>query len=101
MNTFNLDASAAKVWFDETNLWVSLRDGRQLSVPLAYFPRLLHATSEQRSKFELSGGGPAYTGISWMKTSTSPAFCWAKAMLQISEKQRKLTQIAASLLAAA
>ena len=62
MNTFNLDASAAKVWFDETNLWVSLRDGRQLSVPLAYFPRLLHATPEQRSKFELSGGG---TGIHW------------------------------------
>ena len=62
MNTFNFDAKAAKVWFDETNLWVSLHDGRQLSVPLAYFPRLLRATSQQRKKFELSGGG---IGIHW------------------------------------
>ncbi len=62
MNTFNFDAKAAKVWFDDTNLWVSLHDGRQLSVPLAYFPRLLGATSQQRKKFELSGGG---IGIHW------------------------------------
>ena len=62
MNTFSFDAKAAKVWFDETNLWVSLHDGRQLSVPLAYFPRLLRATLQQRKKFELSGGG---IGIHW------------------------------------
>ena len=57
MNTSNFDAKATRVWFDETNLWVSLHDGRQLSVPLAYFPRLLKATPQQRNKFEVSGGG--------------------------------------------
>ena len=62
MSTFDNEAKAAKVWFDETNLWVTLHDGRQLSVPLAYFPRLLNASPAKRSKFELSGGG---TGIHW------------------------------------
>jgi hypothetical protein len=37
-------------------------DGRMLSVPLAYFPRLLHASPDQREKYEISGGG---TGIHW------------------------------------
>ena len=37
-------------------------DGRQVSVPLAYFPRLLKASPAKRKKFELSGGG---TGIHW------------------------------------
>jgi hypothetical protein len=62
MSTLDLNPSAAKVWFDENALWVALRDGRQLSVPLAYFPRLLNASPERRIKFELSGGG---TGIHW------------------------------------
>jgi hypothetical protein len=37
-------------------------DGRQLAVPLAYFPRLINATPEQRQNFEISGNG---TGIHW------------------------------------
>lgn len=53
---------AEKVWFDDNNLWVLLTDGRQISVPLAYFPRLLHASTEQRMRFELSGRG---YGIHW------------------------------------
>jgi hypothetical protein len=62
MNTFPSDFSASRVWFDDDNLWVALRDGRQVSTPLAYFPRLLKATSAQRKKFNLSGGG---AGIHW------------------------------------
>ena len=58
----NNNAKAKKVWFDENNLWVLLYDGRQLAVPFAYFPRLLHATVEERLRFELSGGG---IGIHW------------------------------------
>jgi len=54
--------AANKVWFDEVNIWLELTDGRQLSVPLAYFPRLLHANKDQLQQFELSGGG---TGIHW------------------------------------
>ena len=61
MNILN-ESSAQKVWFDENNIWVLLNDGRQLSVPLAYFPRLEHATIEQREKVIMSGGG---TGLHW------------------------------------
>jgi hypothetical protein len=62
MSTLTFEASATRIWFDNENMWVALSDGRQLSVPLIYFPRLLNATAEQRDKFELSGGG---TGIHW------------------------------------
>jgi len=62
MSTLTIEASATKVWFDQYNMWVNLSDGRQLSVPLEYFPRLLKASSSQREKYVLSGNG---TGIHW------------------------------------
>ncbi|MEE8121026.1 MAG: DUF2442 domain-containing protein, partial [Anaerolineales bacterium] len=39
-----------------------LVDGRRISVPLAWFPRLLHASVQQRNEFELIGDGE---GIHW------------------------------------
>ena len=62
MNTFRDVAMARRIWFDDENLWVELMDSRQLGVPLAYFPRLLKASPEQRSRYEISGGG---TGLHW------------------------------------
>lgn len=62
MTTLAASAATKKVWFDEANIWLELTDGRQLSVPLAYFPRLLHAAPDKLQRFELSGGG---TGIHW------------------------------------
>ncbi|MFN0118338.1 MAG: DUF2442 domain-containing protein [Elusimicrobiota bacterium] len=62
MNTSGIEIAASKVWFDEDNLWVALKDGRQLSTPLAFFPRLLKASPIERTKFEISGGG---TGLHW------------------------------------
>ncbi len=62
MSTLTFEANATKIWFDNENMWVALTDGRQLSIPLIYFPRLLNATPEQRNNYELSGGG---TGIHW------------------------------------
>jgi len=56
------EARAKHIWFDENNLWVAFADGRKLAVPLAYFPRLLNATQEQRNKFIISGGG---SGLHW------------------------------------
>ncbi|MDP1956978.1 MAG: DUF2442 domain-containing protein, partial [Rhodocyclaceae bacterium] len=38
-------------------MWLTLTDGRKLGVPIAYFPRLLAATPEQRQHHEFSGGG--------------------------------------------
>jgi hypothetical protein len=45
------------VRFDEYSFWVELDDGRTLGVPLAWFPRLLHGTPEQRQAVELSREG--------------------------------------------
>ena len=49
--------SAKCVRFDDDNMWVDLQDGRTLSVPLAWFPRLLHAQASERLKFEISPKG--------------------------------------------
>ncbi|OHD67411.1 MAG: hypothetical protein A2W19_03005 [Spirochaetes bacterium RBG_16_49_21] len=62
MSTLTVEARAQKVWFDEFSMWIMFTDGRQLSVPLAYFPRLHNATPEQRNNFEMSGGG---IGLHW------------------------------------
>lgn len=53
---------AQDVRVTEDELIVPLVDGRTISVPLAWFPRLLHATPQQRSHFELLGDGD---GIHW------------------------------------
>jgi hypothetical protein len=62
MTTLTIEASAIKVWFNQYNMWINLTDGRQLSAPLEFFPRLLNATAAQREKYILSGHG---TGIHW------------------------------------
>jgi hypothetical protein len=38
-------------------MWVTLGDGRVLGVPLVWFPRLLHATPEQRRQLRISARG--------------------------------------------
>jgi hypothetical protein len=50
------------VQLSEDNLMVDLLDGRTIAVPLAWYPRLLHATKEQRNNWEICGGG---YGIHW------------------------------------
>lgn len=45
------------VRFDEYSFWVELEDGRTLGIPLAWFPRLLRSTPEQREAVELSRSG--------------------------------------------
>lgn len=48
---------AKSIRFDEDSFWVELSDGRTLSVPLAWFPRLLRASPEQREAVSLSSRG--------------------------------------------
>ncbi len=62
MSTLTLEALATAVKFDADNMWVILSDGRQLGVPLAYFPRLAKASAAQRKRYVLSGGG---IGLHW------------------------------------
>ncbi len=63
MNTSALEtARACRVEVNGTELTVHLKDGRTVTAPLTWFPRLLSATPEQRSNFELLGDGE---GIHW------------------------------------
>jgi hypothetical protein len=52
-----MNISAETLRFDEHTLWVELSDGRTIGVPLAWFPRLLHATTEQRQNYRISVSG--------------------------------------------
>ena len=54
------DAEAVRVTGDTID--VELSDGRSISVPLSWFPRLLHGTPQERSNWRLIGGGD---GIHW------------------------------------
>lgn len=48
---------AKSLRIDRDNMWVELADGRTLGVPLAWFPRLLHATARQRTDYRISSRG--------------------------------------------
>ena len=53
---------ASDVWFDKDMMHIRLMDGRELSVPIEWFPRLRDAKDEQRKKWRLIGNG---VGIHW------------------------------------
>ncbi len=56
------DERVLDVRFDDYSLIVDLMDGRTISAPLAWYPRLANATPEQRANWEKCGGG---FGIHW------------------------------------
>jgi hypothetical protein len=56
------DERVADVTFDQDTLSVRLKGGRTISVPLAWYPKLFHATAEQRRNWNVAGGGD---GIHW------------------------------------
>ncbi len=56
------EALAVEVSCSNDALSVTLSDGRVVSVPPVWFPRLAEATSRERSDWELMGGG---IGIHW------------------------------------
>ena len=56
------DTRVADVRSDADALSVDLMDGRTITVPLAWYPRLLAATPDQRAQWEKAGGG---YGIHW------------------------------------
>ena len=57
-----VDATAVDVKVTNERLIVTLADGRELSAPLAWFPRLTEASEVQRQKWRLIGRGH---GIHW------------------------------------
>lgn len=56
------DERVMDVRVDNDSLSVDLMDGRTISVPLAWYPRLLDASPDQRRHWEVAGGG---YGIHW------------------------------------
>ena len=60
--TINIEPLATDVTFGEDSFSVTLADGREVSVPLEWFPRLRDATEDQRAAWRLIGGG---IGIHW------------------------------------
>ena len=56
------DERVHDVRFDAESLIVDLMDGRTISAPLASYPRLFHATPEQRAQWEIAAAG---YGIHW------------------------------------
>jgi hypothetical protein len=56
------DERVLDVRFDAASLIVDLMDGRSIAAPLAWYPRLLHATTDQRARWEKAGAG---YGIHW------------------------------------
>ncbi len=57
-----LEIRAHNVEIDQDSLKVDLVDGRSVSVPLAWYPRLMHGTHDQRSNWRLIGAGE---GLHW------------------------------------
>jgi hypothetical protein len=57
-----LEPMASDVWFDSVMMHIRLLDGREISVPLEWFPKLRDAKEEERKKWRLIGKG---VGIHW------------------------------------
>jgi hypothetical protein len=62
MPTSSLSALAKGVTFTTERMQIELQDGRELSVPLAWFPRLQNASPQELEKWRLIGDGE---GIHW------------------------------------
>ncbi len=60
--TINKSKNAVKVWFSEYMMYVKLEDGRELAVPVEWFPTLRDATEKEKNNWRLIGGGE---GIQW------------------------------------
>ena len=62
VNNERREALATSVSITADELVIQLADGRTVAVPLAWYPRLLHGTPEERGQWQLSGRG---SGIHW------------------------------------
>jgi hypothetical protein len=49
--------NAEKVWFTPVKMYIRLKDGREIGVPLDWFPTLSNATEKQRDNWRLVGNG--------------------------------------------
>lgn len=62
ISTITKSNIATEVWFKDLQMIVRLDDGREIAVPIDWFPRLRDATEKERNDWRLIGGGE---GIHW------------------------------------
>lgn len=62
MSSLTADVKANSVVITDDSVTVELNDGRSISAPLAWYPRLLHGTPEERKNWRLIGNAE---GIHW------------------------------------
>jgi len=95
--TLKTDERVETVYFTRDALVVDLRDGRTISVPLTWYPKLLKADQKKRSNWEICGGG---YGIHWpeldedlsteglLRGSAAPNACKAPTKKKRAKKTR-------------
>ena len=62
ISLINKSTNATDLWFDENKMHISLEDGREMSIPIDWFPSLRDASKKQRDNWRLIGDGE---GIHW------------------------------------
>ena len=77
------------VRISEDAISVDLADGRTISAPLAWYPRLLHATPQQRENWKICGAG---YGIHWPDVDVDLS---AQGLLQGAPAPRRARKVAA------
>lgn len=90
MTTLTIDIRLSKVEnieITDDELIVALQDGRTVSMPLAWYPRLLHGTAEERQSWRLIGGGE---GIHWEGLDEDISIEHILAGIPSNESQRSL-----------
>ena len=80
-------AKAQSVSVTDSELIVRLADGRTVSVPLAWYPRLFYGTPEERQNWKLLGEGE---GIYWPELDEDIAVAHLLAGIPSGESQRSL-----------
>ncbi len=88
MNTLD-DIRVTRVSSTEDTLKADFDDGRSVSLPLMWFPRLFRATQSQRDHFELTGQG---YGVHWPEVDedlSAKGLAMGKASIEFIKQQRK------------
>jgi hypothetical protein len=85
-------ANAVSIRIVQDRLVVELSDGREIRVPLAWYPRLAQGTSRERQKWELIGKG---TGIHWPDLDEHVSVAGIIAGRRSAESQKSLARWAA------
>jgi hypothetical protein len=62
ISIINKSANATDIWFDENKMHITLEDGREISIPIDWFPTLRDASKDHRDNWRLIGDGE---GIHW------------------------------------